>query len=95
MADCTFKLVLQKDNSYTIELGEYEKLHLLGELKKCYITHCKMSTWLDNNSVPAEQRDAYIPVFLELLHTISFVMNLLKKAGTTDQEIREQIDFPF
>ena len=95
MVDNVFKVIVQQDNSFTIGLGKYEKLQLMEELKKCYATQCKMGKWLDDNTVPGEQRDKYTPMYLELLHTISYIWDVLKRAGTTDQEIREYLDIPF
>jgi hypothetical protein len=95
MPDHGFRVAINKDNTVSIDLGAVEKSQVMGELSKCYVTMGKMQKWLDDNTVPIEQRERYMPMFRELLHTISFLWDFLKKAGVTDQDIREGIEIPF
>jgi len=91
----SFKVILNRDNTCSIELGEWEKLHLIDTLKKAHNTMVKMSKWFDDDSVPMEQKMQYRPMYLELLHTYSFISDLIRKAGITNEELKEALNIPF
>lgn len=95
MSDRPFVIVVQNDYSCKVELEENLKSEILAKLSKLFDTHKKMSAWLDDNTVSADQREQYIPMFRQLLHSISFIWDLLIRAGVTEKEIREHMEIPF
>lgn len=90
-----FKVQLQQDYTCRIELGGYERLAALDELAKCARTRDKMARWLDDPSVPQEQKEPHMQTFQNLLQTISFVWDLLRRAGVTESELKEHMEIPF
>ncbi len=90
-----FKVRLQPDYTCKIELGGYELLAALDELVKMAEIHDKMAKWLDDPSVTMTQKEKFQPIFQNLLHTISFVWDLLKRAGVTEAELKEHMEIPF
>lgn len=90
-----FKVQLQPDYTCKIELGGYEQLAALDELAKMAAIHDKMAKWLDDPNVPMAQKESFQQTFQNLLHTISFVWDLLKKAGVTEDELKEHMKIPF
>lgn len=90
-----FKVHLQEDYTCKIEMGGYEELAALDELAKYAKIHAQMSKWLDNPDVPQEQKEPYMQTFQNLLHSINFLWNLLKRAGATEAELKEHMEIPF
>lgn len=90
-----FKVVVQPDYTCKIELGGYEEISLLDQLAKCLAIHNQMGVWMDSKDVSVEQKEQYQPMFLELLHSISFLWDLLLRAGVTKDKIREHMEIPF
>ncbi len=90
-----FKITLQQDYTCKIELGGYEQLAALGELSKMAAIHEKMGKWLNDPNVPMAQKESFQQTFLNLLHTISFVWDLLKRAGVTEADLKEYMEIPF
>lgn len=90
-----FKVELLPDYSCKINLGGYELLAMLDELKVCLETHDKMGAWLDDASVPIKQKESFLPMHQNLLHTISFVWSLAKRAGVSEADIKKYLNVPF
>lgn len=95
MSEAAFKVVLDKDYSLTIQMGYEERMDTMTQLKKAYETHCKMAKWLDDNRVSGDEKDRYQPMFLNLMHSISYLWDLLKKAGVDEKEIKNHLNLPF
>ena len=91
----SIKIILSRSSACSIQLGEWEKLHLIGVLKQAHNTMVKMSKWFDDEKVSVEQKEQYRSMFLELLHTYSFISDLIQKAGITNEELKELLNVPF
>lgn len=90
-----FKIALQPDYTCKIELGVYEQLAALDELVKMAEIHEKMGKWLNDPNVPMAQKEKFQQTFQNLLHSISFLWDLLKKAGATEADLKEHMEIPF
>lgn len=87
-------LELADDYNLSIKLGKYEKIYLCSEFAKLMKEYNKAAKWLDDSKIPVEQKEPYLPIFRNLLHSMDFLYQLLKMAGLSDKDIM-QIDIPF
>jgi|GEM_PF-1259738 len=86
---------LNPDFSLKIELGIYEKEVILNRFKEYLGQHNKMGNWLDDPKVPMQQKEPYIPHFMNLMDTLNFLIKFLKYAGIPESEITEMLNIPF
>lgn len=90
-----FKIILQPDYTYKIELGGYETLVALDKMSELAKTQKQMGNWMDSEAVPAQGKEQYRPMYLNLLSTMNDLWQLLIKAGVTKQDLLEHMEIPF
>jgi len=89
-----FKVELQDDYTCKIVFGGRGLLDVVDEIKKCVEILDQMGKWMDDPAVPQEQKDQFQPMFLNLLHTISFLWDLARRGGVTEEGIKKYINVP-
>ena len=91
-----FIIELKKEDYHLkIDLGGYEKLHLLQKYKECRFIHNQMSAWRERNDVPEEQKKAASDMYLNLGASLSFLDAFMWRAGINKKEIDEYMKLPF
>jgi len=90
-----FKIDLQDDYTCKIVFGGRGLLDTMDEIKKCVELSEKMKKWMDDPAVPDAQVEQFKPMYMNLLHTISFLWDLAKRAGVTEDGIKRYINVPF
>lgn len=95
MANHAFKVEVQPDYTFKVELGGYEKLALLDKLAELSQTHKQMGDWLESDAATAKEKEQYRPMYLNLLATLNDIWQLLERAGATQAELKEHMEIPF
>ena len=95
MAEHIFDIQLQKNYQLKIELGGYERLHLLQKYKECRMVQGQMNAWRELEDVPEADKKAASPMYLNLLVSISFLRDFMDRVGVTQEEIDEYMKIPF
>ena len=90
-----FKVELQDDYTCKLTFGGRGLLDVVDEIKKCVELSEKMKKWMDDPAVTDAQVEQFKPMYMNLLHTISFLWDLAIKAGVTEDGIRKYINVPF
>jgi hypothetical protein len=95
MADTEqFKVELQDDYTCKIEFGGRGLLDVVDEIKKCVELSEKMKKWMDDPAVTDAQVEQFRPMYTNLLHTISFLWDLARRGGVTEEGIKKYINVP-
>jgi len=89
------EITLNPDFTLKIELGVYEKQVIANRFKDCVHQYTMMGKWLDDISVPTEQKETYLPLFLNLHASLNFLMNLQRLAGVSERDLAETLNIPF
>ena len=88
-------ITINPDFTLKIELGVYEKQVIATRFKDYIHQYNMMGRWLDDISVSAEQKEMYLPNFLNLHASLNFLMNLQKLAGVSEKDLAETLNIPF
>jgi beta-phosphoglucomutase-like phosphatase (HAD superfamily) len=90
-----FMVEITSEYKLKIELGGYEKIDTLDKLATGIQTMTKMGKWLEDKSVADADKDNAMPMFRNLLRTVSDLWLLLGWAGVSESEIRQHMQIPF
>jgi predicted DNA-binding ArsR family transcriptional regulator len=95
MAEHAFDIQIQKNYQLKIELGGYEKLHLMQKYKECRLLQGKMNIWREREDVPEADKKAASHIYLNLLVSVSLLRDIIGQVGITQEEIDAYMKIPF
>lgn len=95
MEKVTFMVGIPETKKMEIGLGKYEREHLLHEHNKAFHEFCKMASWFNDTKVQPENKVKFVPILKNMIETIYMQTKILDYAGITDEEIAENLSFPF
>jgi hypothetical protein len=91
---CLF-IKFKMDNQLEIEIGGYEKIHLLDSYKKCVFIQNKMNEYRSNENITETAKQEASKAYLYLLASKSFLRDFMDRTGITQADIDEHMKLPF
>ena len=89
MAEHLLEIKIVNGCQLKIELGGYEKLHVMEKLAELHKQKKDMEKWRE--TAPADEVKKYSDYYINLLVSYSFLFDLMIRIGMTDDQIRHEI----
>ena len=78
---------LDNNCNLQIKVPEDVKAYLLDQYKMMVSQFNDASRWIDNKSLDAKTKQQFMPVYQNLLHSLSFFHNLLLYSGISQEDL--------
>lgn len=87
-------IIITRDFTLCFDLGEYEKLCFAGKMAELMREKEKVEKWLNKPEVSQKQKELALPMHHNMLHSINFLCDIMKRAKMTEEEIFQE-NLPF
>lgn len=71
-----------------VDISEEQKKTAINDFASMNERMVKMIAYLESKDTPQSEKDKYLPLLMNVVHSVSQAGNLLKAMGVPEQEIR-------
>ena len=72
-----------------------EKMSILGEFKRGFDEFERFTQWMDRPDVPQEKKEPYMELLKKSTEELAALIEVLRRCGITDGEIKDITELPF
>ena len=89
MAEHLFQISIINGCQLKIELGGYEKLHVMEKLAEVHKQKMDMGKWRE--TAPKSEVEKYSDYYINLLASQGFLFDLMVHTGMTEEQVKHEI----